>query len=504
MQLLNKTKEIEDMSGKVEQRSKMTMVEFAKLSRERADSYHRYHIDAKETVDRQALPNRFIVKVGKIGLAKLIAKEVFQYWGKWDVIFSRPCTYGVFSGPVGGFSPRPELCVGCLRCTVQHPDFVKVEHNPARVELGDSYLNSKIISTIDEEARKGTVPVRGQGYRGRFGGPGWDEMFTDMSEIVRPSRDGIHGRELISTVVDIGSKPMSLKFDNDGKLVSQGPKMISIQVPFIFDSPPDHIMTPRLAKIWKNAADEIDTLAMLPARIVLSNNLIGKSVVPIIPLDSSISLDEFQSGTRMVELENWDHEVFTTYRENAPDLIIGVRLPLTTGWQQRFVEMVNVGVSVVHFVADNHGLGDGGRFIMDILLEAHNMLIELGMRDKITLLNSGGVVAADHLPKAIICGLDAVCLDLPLLVAIQSRLSGDLSDRDGYNAKMPRKFKDDWATQRLVNLSCSWRDQMLEILGAMGIREVRRLRGEVGRAMWCSRLEEEAFAEIEGFTGGGK
>ena len=45
---------------------------------------------------------------------------------------------------------------------------------------------------------------------------------------------------------------------------------------------------------------------------------------------------------------------------------------------------------------------------------------------------------------------------------------------------------------------------MLEILGAMGIREVRRLRGEVGRAMWCSRLEEEAFAEIEGFTGGGK
>ena len=43
---------------------------------------------------------------------------------------------------------------------------------------------------------------------------------------------------------------------------------------------------------------------------------------------------------------------------------------------------------------------------------------------------------------------------------------------------------------------------MLEILGAMGIREVRRLRGEVGRAMWCSRLEAEAFSEIEGFNGG--
>ena len=38
--------------------------------------------------------------------------------------------------------------------------------------------------------------------------------------------------------------------------------------------------------------------------------------------------------------------------------------------------------------------------------------------------------------------------------------------------------------------------------GAMGIREVRRLRGETGRAMWCGHLEAEAFSDIEGFPGG--
>ncbi|GIS43345.1 MAG: hypothetical protein Ct9H90mP16_04150 [Candidatus Poseidoniales archaeon] len=37
----------------------------------------------------------------------------------------------------------------------------------------------------------------------------------------------------------------------------------------------------------------------------------------------------------------------------------------------------------------------------------------------------------------------------------------------------------------------------------MGVREVRRLRGETGRAMWCGPLEEEAFGDIEGFPGGG-
>ena len=153
--------------------------------------------------DIDPLPHRFLVKVGKVGLAKLLVKELFTYFPKFDVILSRPCTYGVFSGPLGGFAPRPKLCVGCLRCTVQHPDFVQVLPNPDLFEIGDSYTTPGHITAIDEEARKGMVPVRGQGYRGRFGGPGFDGMLTDMSEIVRPSRDGIHGRELIGTAVDL-------------------------------------------------------------------------------------------------------------------------------------------------------------------------------------------------------------------------------------------------------------------------------------------------------------
>lgn len=486
-----------------ERKGGLTLAEFAKQSRIRADSYQRYHIDAVETPDRQALPNRFLVKVGKIGLAKMLISEVFQYWGKWDVVFARPCTYGVFSGPVGGFSPRPEKCVGCLRCTIEQPEFVTITPNPALAALGDSYITSGIIATIDEEAKKGTVPVRGQGYRGRFGGPGWDGMFTDMSEIVRPSRDGIHGRELISTVVDIGSKPMHLQFDAEGGLVSAGPKMMSIQVPFVFDSPAGQILTPRLANIWKQAAEEVDTLAMIPASIVTANNLASRSVVPILSLDSATEAGSFHNGTRIVQLDGWDEEVYRNTTSQNPDLMVSVRLAFNSGWQSEFNAMIAAGVSVIHFDADNHGVGDGDRFIMEMIIEAHEMLINAGIRDEVTLLNTGGVVAADHLPKAIICGVDAVGLDLPLLLALQSRLTGDLSTKGGYQAKLPRRFNDKWAVQRIVNLTASWRDQMLEILGAMGIREVRRLRGEMGRAMWCSSLEAEAFSEIEGFDGGG-
>ncbi len=51
---------------------------------------------------------------------------------------------------------------------------------------------------------------------------------------------------------------------------------------------------------------------------------------------------------------------------------------------------------------------------------------------------------------------------------------------------------------RIVNLMAAWRNQMLEMLGAMGIREARRLRGEVGRSMWFEDLEKESFAPIFG------
>jgi len=51
----------------------------------------------------------------------------------------------------------------------------------------------------------------------------------------------------------------------------------------------------------------------------------------------------------------------------------------------------------------------------------------------------------------------------------------------------------------LKNLLASWRDQMLEVLGAMGLREVRRLRGEIGRAMLQKDLEREAFKGITGY-----
>lgn len=63
-------------------------------------------------------------------------------------------------------------------------------------------------------------------------------MWLDMSEIVRPTRDGIDRREHISTAVDIGEKPQFLRFGAEGRLLGQKPRVVRTQVPFLLDPAP--------------------------------------------------------------------------------------------------------------------------------------------------------------------------------------------------------------------------------------------------------------------------
>jgi len=104
--------------------------------------------------------------------------------------------------------------------------------------MGNDYYTPDIILTTWNQAETAGIPVSGAGYRGKFTGAGFDSMWTDMSEIVRPTRDGIHGREYISTSVDIGRKPKLLSFENN-KLTTTLPPLVDLPVPIIIDMFPE-------------------------------------------------------------------------------------------------------------------------------------------------------------------------------------------------------------------------------------------------------------------------
>jgi hypothetical protein len=265
---------------------------------------------------------------------------------------------------------------------------------------------------------------------------------------------------------------------------------------------PDSVACSKINKIYVQAVEEIDTLVILPVRAILDDNLRSDAIVPLILPEESELVHLIPFTPRMVEMVGWNQELYNEIRDTFPEAQICLRMQYAPG--EEILKYAESGIRVFHLVANYHGRGREDKFVYDLIREAHQTLVDTRQRDEFTLLGSGGIIAAEHVTKAIIAGLDAVFLDTPLLVALQGKLGhgkNELLNRHHGSCKLPlSQMTPDWAVQRLKNLTGAWRDQMLEMMGAMGLREVRRLRGEMGRAMFQKALERETFENIEGYS----
>jgi hypothetical protein len=401
-----------------------------------------------------------------------------------------------------------DQCKACLSC-VQGctKGLLSVSLNPEYAEMGDDYWTPDIIATTWNQADSGKIPVSGAGYRGPFSGFGFDSIWTDMSEIVRPTRDGIHGREYISTTVDIGIKPMRLQFSPEGELLSEPSRLVELQLPAILDLPGWTVDSESLSGARAKAAKELDSLAVMT--MAEAAQLDAELLPYVVPVMTGNDVEQNKEGLqsfRMVQLIDAPdaaalvQELQSTYAQ----LLVSVRVSVTPASADRIVQLAREGVKVFHLVFDQHGqetLEDGrpGRHIKDALRSIHDRLVAEGLRDEVTLIVSGGVGLAEHMAKAIICGADLVAVDTPLLVALGCRVCGGGKDCNAA-ANCPANIGSvelEYAAHRMINLMGAWHNQLIEVLGAMGIREVRRLRGETGRAIFLEDIEKEAFGHLD-------
>jgi len=402
-------------------------------------------------------------------------------------------------------------CFSCVQgCT---KGLLNLSVSPEFLDTGDEYWRPDILLTTWSQADAGKIPVSGAGYRGRFHGPGFDSIWTDMSEIVRPTRDGIHGREYISTSVDIGPKPMRLVFTSDGRMLTPPSRLLEIQFPAILDLPAWPVPGSGLSGARAAAAKELKSLAVLPAADAL--HLPPELLAGVVPLLGPADIERSQdilSAVEMAEIEEGPEMAGLAAQAQAanPRLTLAVRMALRPASAAQVVELAAAGFKVIHLCADLHGRertenGRPGRHIKDALREVHGRLVTEGLRDEVTLIVSGGIALAEHMAKAIICGADLVGVDTALLVALGCRVCRGAHDLEPGTpasdamASCPAEIGQAdavYAAHRMVNLMGAWHSQLIEVLGAMGIREVRRLRGEVGRAIFVEDIEKEAFGDL--------
>ena len=392
-------------------------------------------------------------------------------------------------------APAPFIYPAKFRLS-EGDDYAKYGHAalPEGRVGGDPYWTPQIITQTWYQAETGKVPISGAGYGGQYAGPGFDSIWLDMSEIVRPTRDGIHGRETISTSVDLGRRLTHLSFDAQGHLFSDLPKMVASPVPILFDQLPLDLPGRGVLLGTLKAAAVIGNFAVVPYNLWAEDLApYNDHVIPLLNNDHQASPGWVQACS-IVEVESSSIDstlvLWERISQALPDAIVSVRMPLNTHSPQEAETLVQAGVPLIHFTADENGQIPGNDQHMAMAVrEIHEYLVGKSLRDPITLVASGGIASAEHTPKAILCGADAVAIDLPILVALGCGLWADVRHPCPIEDK---EIEDsDWAAQRLINLVNAWRDQLLEALGAMGMREVRRLRGELGRAIFRSEAESQ-------------
>jgi ferredoxin len=401
--------------------------------------------------------------------------------------------------------PNTVVCRNCFRCIQECPRGA-LEKSLDRdfVCTGGGFWKPDMLLSLWKQAGDGKVPVSGAGYRGPFSGPGFDSMWTDMSEIVRPTRDGIHGREYISTAVELGRKASNLEFDAEGKVTSKPLETMELPLPILFELP-ELELTDNILEAVLEAAAAVGTLVLVPAaKASMWLKQYADNLVPSLEYSEIEQYEAVLKRARMVAIE-YSPNMLTDFQglklkiKTLGSAITIVRVPATRGAEEIVSHLSANGAEVVELVSDYRGRdpqseGEDARLLKDTIRAVHLRLVSESIRDEVTIVASGGIAMAEHVVKAMLCGADLAGVDIPLMVALGARVY-----EDPERIEFPREIaavQVSTLTQRLVNLMAAWHLQILEMMGAMGIREARRLRGESGRAIFFEDIERETFGRL--------
>jgi glutamate synthase domain-containing protein 2 len=206
-----------------------------------------------------------------------------------------------------------------------------------------------------------------------------------------------------------------------------------------------------------------------------------------------------------------DHKKHVDWiKETNPRALVSVKVSTPTDVDMVAVGSYYAGAHIVQLDGSYGGTGAAPdiakkNIAMPIeyaIPKVHKFLSEEGLRDKLTIIASGGIRSAYDMAKAIALGADGVCLGTADLVALECIRCHHCESGRGCargiattDEELTNLMDINWATQRIINMYLTWQRQLISILKRLGMRSVREL---VGRFDVIAHLDYIKQEEIEG------
>jgi glutamate synthase domain-containing protein 2 len=188
-----------------------------------------------------------------------------------------------------------------------------------------------------------------------------------------------------------------------------------------------------------------------------------------------------------------DHKKHVDWiKEVNPHCLVSVKVSTPTDVDMVAIGSYYAGAHIIHMDGSYGGTGAAPdiakkNIAMPIeyaIPKVHKFLKAEGIRDKITLIASGGIRTSYDVLKAIALGADGVVIGTTEMIALGCvRCSCCESGRGcprgiaSTDPEMVELMSPDWATQRLINLHFAWREQMIDVLTRLRMASIRDLRG---------------------------
>ena len=451
---------------------------------------------------------------------------------------AKECSFGAITvGKDNALVFHHEKCTDCQRCVSLCPGgaiYITEYENRYR---GNSVFKQDDINEILLQADTGGVLLSSMGASGENVPIYFDKMLLNASQVTNPSIDPL--REPMETSVFIGARPGCVERTKEGRIMDNLPPHLELKTPILFSamsygaiSLNVHralaIASERLGTYWNtgegglheslypykentivqvasgrfgvhatylNTASAIEIKIGQGAKPGIGGHLTGKKIIGDV------------SKTRMVP-EGLDaispaphHDIYSI--EDLAQLVMSIKEAT------EYKRPVIVKVAAVHNIAPiASGIARSGADIIAIdgyrggtgaapkrIRDTVGIPIELAIatvdqrlreeriRDRVSIIASGGIRNSSDVVKAIALGSDAVSIGTAALCALgchicaschTGRCAWGLATQD---PDLTRRLDPEKGAERLINLVNAWTREIKEIMGGMGINSIEALRG---------------------------